>query len=58
MTDAKITDEPLTAADAAKRVKCPARAVLDFKDYGTHVVVVTKAGQKLSSLDAAADKGE
>jgi len=56
MADPKPTDKPLTAAEAAKRVKCAAENVLAWRDYGTHVVVVTKAGKKLSSLDAAADK--
>jgi len=32
--------------------------VLSFKDYGTHVVVVTKDGQKFSSADAKAEAGE
>lgn len=32
-----------------------AAEVLSFKDYGTHVVVVTKDGQKFSSADAAAE---
>lgn len=39
----------LTAADAAKRVKCAVADVLAFRDYGTHVVVVTMDGRKLSS---------
>ena len=30
-----------------KRVPVAAEEVLDFKDYGTHVVVVTRDGQKL-----------
>lgn len=34
-----------------KRVDIGADEVLSFKDYGTHVVVVTKDGQKLSSAD-------
>ncbi|MES2401869.1 MAG: hypothetical protein V4573_17895 [Pseudomonadota bacterium] len=34
-----------------KQVKVSANEVLDFKDYGTHVVVVTKDGQKFSSAD-------
>lgn len=29
--------------------------VLSVKDYGTHVVVVTRDGQKFSSADAAAE---
>lgn len=32
--------------------------VLSFKDYGTHVVVVTKDGQKFSSADALGAVGE
>ena len=36
----------------AKRVTVDADEVLAFRDHGTHVVVVTKDGQKLSSLDA------
>ena len=61
MAEAKLTDKPLTAAEAAKRVQCAADEVLAWRDYGTHVVVVTKAGQKLSSLEpvaAAAGKGK
>lgn len=34
-----------------KKVSVSAAEVLSFKDYGTHVVVVTKDGQKLSSGD-------
>ncbi|MCA0213082.1 MAG: hypothetical protein LCH79_07900 [Proteobacteria bacterium] len=34
-----------------KRVDIGADEVLSFKDYGTHVVVVTKDGQKFSSAD-------
>lgn len=42
--------------DGAKAAKTTAVAVqaadvLSFRDYGTHVVVVTTDGQKLSSLD-------
>ena len=70
--------KPLTAADAAKRVKrtvielvdgkdadgkqakiertkqvaIGANEVLSHKDYGTHVVVVTVDGQKLTSAEA------
>lgn len=53
--------KPLTAAEAAKIVtrvvgdkKVPVKAdeVLAFRDHGTHVVVVTRDGQKLSSADA------
>lgn len=34
-----------------KRVAVEAEEVLSFRDYGTHVVVVTTDGQKLSSAD-------
>ena len=70
--------KPLTAAEAAKRVKravtelvdgkdadgAPAKVartrqvavgadeVLSFRDYGSHVVVVTRDGQKFSSVEA------
>lgn len=47
---------PVTDADGKptfkeydKRVDIGASEVLSFKDYGTHVVVVTKDGQKFSS---------
>lgn len=35
-----------------KKVPVSAGEVLAFKDYGSHVVVVTTDGQKLSSADA------
>lgn len=35
-----------------KLVAVSAEEVLSFKDYGEHVVVVTKDGQKFSSADA------
>lgn len=41
--------------DVTRHVPVAADEVLSFKDYGTHVVVVTKDGQKFSSADA---KGE
>jgi hypothetical protein len=56
--------------DAGNKVKVPvtklvavrADEVLSFKDYGTHVVVVTEDGQKFSSADLPkgdkSDKGE
>lgn len=37
-----------------KTLPVKAEEVLDFKDYGTHVVVVTVDGQKLSSAEAEA----
>ncbi|MFT4243553.1 MAG: hypothetical protein QM569_14870 [Acidovorax sp.] len=36
--------------ERVKRVPVKADEVLSFRDYGTHVVVVTTDGQKLSSL--------
>lgn len=36
-----------------KTLPVKAEEVLDFKDYGTHVVVVTTAGEKLSSAAEA-----
>ncbi len=35
-----------------EKVAVKADEVLAFKDYGTHVMVVTKDGQKFSSVDA------
>ena len=35
----------------AKKVAVEASEVLSFRDYGTHVVVVTKNGQKLTDAD-------
>ena len=37
---------------ASKQVAVRAEEVLSFKDYGKHLVVVTRDGQKLSSADA------
>lgn len=37
--------------DIEKKIPIAASEVLDFKDYGSHVVVVTKDGQKFSSKD-------
>lgn len=45
--------KPVTQA-REKRVAVKADEVLSFRDYGTHVVVVTRDGAKLSSLDAEA----
>lgn len=36
----------------SKEVPVKADEVLDFKDYGSHVVVVTKDGQKLTNAAA------
>lgn len=45
--DGKVARTRLVAVSPAE--------VLSFKDYGAHVVVVTKDGQKLSSADQAAE---
>lgn len=42
--------QPITR-QATKHVPVPVADVLSFKDYGTHVVVVTTDGQKLSSAE-------
>lgn len=42
-----------TVTRTPKLVAVKADEVLSFKDYGTHVVVVTKDGQKFSSADLA-----
>jgi DNA-binding LytR/AlgR family response regulator len=38
-----------TGETKIKQIAVKAEEVLDFKDHGTHVVVVTTDGQKLSS---------
>lgn len=64
--DKAAADKAMTAAQAAKAVRRPvvgkdgkvslaavkADEVLAFRDYGTHVVVVTVDGQKFSSASA------
>lgn len=57
--DAAAEAKAMTAAQAAKAVRRPATVVdgkavktdevLSFRDYGTHVVVVTTDGQKLNN---------
>ncbi len=37
--------------ERTRQVPIAASEVLSFKDYGTHVVVVTKDGKKFSSAD-------
>lgn len=53
---AKKVARPVTTEVDGKPVtkKVPVREneVLSYRDYGTHVVVVTTDGQKFSSLDA------
>lgn len=43
-----------TGETRTKHLAVKESEVLDFKDYGTHVVVVTIDGQKFSSADVAA----
>ncbi|MGY8541103.1 hypothetical protein QRO10_24715 [Paracidovorax citrulli] len=52
--EAKGEDGKPVAQVREKRVAVKADEVLSFRDYGTHVVVVTRDGAKLSSLDAEA----
>ena len=47
--DRKDKDGKLIRTSKPKQVAVEPSEVLSFKDYGTHVVVVTKDGQKLSS---------
>ena len=49
--DRKDKDGKLIRTGKPKQVAVEPSEVLSFKDYGTHVVVVTKDGQKLSSAD-------
>ena len=49
--DGKDKDGKLVKTAKSKLVSVGADEVLSFKDYGAHVVVVTKDGQKLSSAD-------
>lgn len=42
--------QPITR-QATKQVAVTAAEVLSFKDYGTHVVVVTTDGQKLTTAE-------
>lgn len=51
LVDGKSTDNKPAKVPREKRVPVKADEVLSFRDYGTHVVVVTRDGQKLSSVD-------
>lgn len=44
---------PMTLAEACALVRIDPADALAFKDHGTHVVVVTVAGQKLTTADPA-----
>lgn len=52
--EAKGEDGKPVAQVREKRVPVKADEVLSFRDYGTYVVVVTRDGQKFSSLDSEA----
>lgn len=45
--------EPMTLAEACALVRIDPSDALAFKDHGTHVVVVTVAGQKLTTANLA-----
>lgn len=49
MVDGKDDAGKLVKVPRAKEVAVQAAEVLTFRDYGTHVVVVTKDGQKLTN---------
>ena len=49
LVDGKGEEGKAAKVPREKRVAVKADEVLAFKDYGTHVVVVTKDGQKLTS---------
>ena len=51
MLDGKGDDDKPAKVPRAKKVSVDASEVLSFRDYGTHVVVVTKNGQKLTDAD-------
>ncbi len=49
----QVRDKDGTAVfdETVRQVPIAAAEMLSFKDYGSHVVVVTKDGQKFSSAD-------
>ena len=51
MLDGKGDDDKPAKVPRAKKVSVDASEVLSFRDYGTHVVVVTTDGQKLTDAD-------
>lgn len=51
MIDGKGDDDKPAKVPRTKKVSVDASEVLSFRDYGTHVVVVTKDGQKLTDAD-------
>lgn len=52
LVDGKGEDGKPTKVAREKKVAVETAEVLSFKDYGTHVVVVTKDGQKFTDADA------
>jgi hypothetical protein len=48
---ARDKDGALVFEEVTREVAIAANEVLSFKDYGTHVVVVTKDGKKFSSAE-------
>ncbi len=46
------TEQPaLTAPEVAKKFGIPEAAILGFRDYGSHITLVTVDGRKLNSDD-------
>lgn len=54
LVDGKGADNKPAKVPRERRVAVKADEVLSFRDYDTHVVVVTRDGQKFSSADAEA----
>lgn len=48
----RMVVEQIDGKDKVRKVAVDPAEVLSFADHGTHIVVVTADGQKLSSLDA------
>lgn len=55
---AETVRPPLSVAEAAKKVGVGEDEVFSFRDYGSHVVVVTRAGHKLDSRKVTLPKAE
>ncbi|WP_293222305.1 hypothetical protein [Ottowia sp.] len=51
LVDGKDEDGEPVRTTRTKKVAVAAEEVLAWRDYGTHVVVVTRDGRKLSSAD-------
>lgn len=51
LVDGKVEGGKPTKVARQKEVAVAAAEVLAFRDYGTHVVVVTRDGQKLTDAD-------